>query len=688
MANSVASCAWVHYWVNDLQESWKVVPIEELRDLQRNRSPRYVTFLATTASDDPAARDSTLYDGPFVLDIDRKPEQGGKAAAIQDVQRVLRKFEALGVAPDQLSFWASGEKGFHVSADKHLFKNGPFNEVELQHLPAIYRAMAFSPELYCDGVDLSLYSHGRGKLLRQANVQRENGKYKVALTVEEVQTMTPALYDQLVSGPRTVASPKQPIFTPAMNALFERAKAEVVERASRKPKKDRLTAEELQDMPESLAAIEAVKREAFGQIRTLLPKLLPGGAWKGDRYIARNPMRDDRHPGSFMVYADGGFIDFACPEECKGGDLVALYAYLKGFGARMEDAARALAEELAMDVDAMIAEAVHVTVDCDAKSEVLPPAPRSTCKVHKISDLIARNFPPINWIVQDILPAGVTLFAAAPKTGKSWLALDVAVSVAAGVPVMGGRHTSQGDVLFLALEDNERRLQGRALKVMQARTVFPQNFDYATGWDRLGFGGGTKGIDDWLAAHPEARLVVVDTLAKVKPDIKANKDRYAQEYAVMGELKALADRYGVAILVITHTRKQVSADPLDSISGTLGLSGGVDNTWVMQKPRGEQQAALFVIGRDIEQETNYGLQWDAERCIWSIDGTAAEVLARAGQQEVLALLRKSGEPLSVDDVAVGVGKERSTVQRSLGALVDSGVVGRTRVGRAYRYSIG
>ena len=262
--------------------------------------------------------------------------------------------------------------------------------------------------------------------------------------------------------------------------------------------------------------------------------------------------------------------------------------------------------------------------------------------------------------------------------------MDIAICVAAGVPTLGGHATTQGRVLYLALEDNERRLQKRFTKVMAARSVFPDAIDYATTWDKIGLGGNTY-IENWLDNHTDAALVVVDTLARIKPDLRANKDRYAQEYEAMSYLKALSDSHDVAILVITHTRKQPGDDPMDSISGSNGLSGAVDNTWIMKKPRGEPQAALFVIGRDIENEVNYGLIWDEERCVWSIEGTAADVLVTAGKGDVLAALKKSGVAMSVQDVATAIGKERSTTQKVLVALNESNVITRIKVGRAFQY---
>lgn len=686
-----------YYRISGGNEPWHSAPVSQRDEIISIHSPRYVTFLATTVTDDPASRIDAQYLGPLVIDIDRKDEQGGKAAAIQDVQRMAKKLEPLGVSLDQVLWFASGQKGFHILFPTALFMFGELSEIERRHLPAIYKGMVYTVELYTDGNDMSLYAAGKGKMLRQANVEREEGRYKVPLTAAEVLSMTPVLYDTLTAAPREINSVESPVFNSKLGVLFANASKAAIKSAAQRRKSKVLTAKDVQDLPDNKLVIEVVKCEALRRILDILPEWLPGGEWQGDHYVVRNPKRNDRNPGSFMIWIDGGFKDWACPDECSGGDLVALYAYLNGWGNQMEEAARKLASDLDLNIDAECANLRQETLkpatvaamtesrDLVATAKPAPSKVSHGPALANIQHLLAKQFPPVKWVVQDLLPAGVTLFAAAPKVGKSWLAMDVAVCVAAGVPTLGGKQTTRGWVLYLGLEDNERRLQKRFAAVMTARGVTPDAIDYATAWDRIGLGG-TAYIEDWLKKHEGAALVVVDTLARIKPDLKANKDRYAQEYAAMSELKALSDRYPVSILVITHTRKQAGDDPMDSISGSNGQSGGVDNTWIMKKARGEQQAALFVIGRDIEAEVNYGLQWDPDRCVWSIEGTAAEVLARSGQQEVLTAFRNSSAPMSVQDVASTVGKERSSIQRALIALVEAGMIKRTKAGRGFAYS--
>jgi RecA-family ATPase len=80
-------------------------------------------------------------------------------------------------------------------------------------------------------------------------------------------------------------------------------------------------------------------------------------------------------------------------------------------------------------------------------------------------ELCAMTFEPIKYVVPGYIAEGFSLFAGKPKLGKSWLALEIGLAVAAGSFCLGGVECEQGDVLYLALEDNRRRLQSRIRKV-------------------------------------------------------------------------------------------------------------------------------------------------------------------------------------------------------------------------------
>lgn len=195
--------------------------------------------------------------------------------------------------------------------------------------------------------------------------------------------------------------------------------------------------------------------------------------------------------------------------------------------------------------------------------------------VFSARDLMAQDLPPVRWAVEGILPAGVAILGGKPKMGKSWLALGLAVAVAAGGRALGKVPVDEGPALYLALEDNRRRLQSRMKKLL-AEGEAPAGLALATEWPRLGEGG-LENLEAWLEENPAARLIVVDTLKKIRPAAgTGNRSLYDVDYEALEPLIPLAGKHNVAVLVVHHLRKMLAADPLDELSGSTGLSGGVD----------------------------------------------------------------------------------------------------------------
>jgi hypothetical protein len=249
-----------------------------------------------------------------------------------------------------------------------------------------------------------------------------------------------------------------------------------------------------------------------------------------------------------------------------------------------------------------------------ASAPLTPPDEGISC-----TDLLSLDLPEPRYAVPGLLPEGLTVFAARPKQGKSWKALQIALAVGGGYSGLLGTLTPlAGAVLYLALEDTRRRLKKRVLKLLTGKGwAPPRNVEFRTASHRGAVGIGH--IEEWLKAHPDARLVVVDTLQKFRPPQKGGKsDTYGDDYETMGQLKALADRYAVAVLVIHHSRKSPAENPFDEVSGTLGITGAADSIFVLERKHEEEEASLYVTGRDVEEET-LTLKFDTAHCLWNID---------------------------------------------------------------------
>jgi hypothetical protein len=253
-------------------------------------------------------------------------------------------------------------------------------------------------------------------------------------------------------------------------------------------------------------------------------------------------------------------------------------------------------------------------------------------------ELMAFEFPALLWAVAGIIAAGLNLLVGAPKLGKSWFALNIAIAVACGGKALGRVDVDQGEVLYLALEDPARRMQNRLGKVL-AGVRAPRALTITVECEPLPKGGADR-IRKWLDAHPDARLIVVDVFAAVRGRSDVRADRYEMDYAAASALKDIADDYGVAILVVHHTRKAASDDFLDMVSGTQGLAGAADAVLVLTRARNSKQAVLKVTGRDVE-EAEYALELDASVGTWTmLDAPASEVDLSEQRRRILDTLRE------------------------------------------------
>jgi AAA domain/Winged helix-turn-helix DNA-binding len=236
------------------------------------------------------------------------------------------------------------------------------------------------------------------------------------------------------------------------------------------------------------------------------------------------------------------------------------------------------------------------------------------------AELMATDFPEPRWAVPGVLVEGVSLLVAAPKVGKSWLSLGVSIAVASGGKALSKVDVEQGDVLYLALEDTPRRLK-RRLAAMLGHDKAPETLTLWTQCPPLPEGG-DKRIRAWLDQHPDARLIVIDVLARVRGHAMPGRSAYDADYTAVARVKALADDHGVAVVLVHHDRKAEAADFLETVSGTNGLSGAADSILVLKRSRGEADAVLHITGRDVE-ETEVAMKFTAALGLWELlDGPA------------------------------------------------------------------
>lgn len=216
-----------------------------------------------------------------------------------------------------------------------------------------------------------------------------------------------------------------------------------------------------------------------------------------------------------------------------------------------------------------------------------------TLQTISCEEIMSMPIAPIPFSVENLLGQGLYLFAGAPKIGKSWLSLDICLSVAKGETVLGQR-TAKGTALYLCLEDNKVRLQNRLFELTNEPT---ENLYFSLLADTIG-DGLEQQIEQFYLAHRDLRIVIIDTLQKIRG---SEESAYGTDYTELASLKRLADKLSITILLVHHTRKCKDSDPFNMISGSTGLRGCSDGALVLiEKDKTTHEATLYCEGRDIE----------------------------------------------------------------------------------------
>lgn len=213
-----------------------------------------------------------------------------------------------------------------------------------------------------------------------------------------------------------------------------------------------------------------------------------------------------------------------------------------------------------------------------------------------------QEFPELEFIVPGIVPEGSTILVGPPKAGKSWLALNIALSVATGTPALGNiTLVKPRPVLMFALEDSDRRMKDRISIITGNSNDAPENFYYDTHIDPNYL---FTTIDQWLYEYGHQKpLVILDTLGKAMPPSNSNESAYQRDYRIGARLKKCVDDYpGSGLMMLHHDRKAETDDFVDAVSGTHGLAGSADTIIVLKRDRLEDEGFINVTGRDVEEK--------------------------------------------------------------------------------------
>lgn len=248
---------------------------------------------------------------------------------------------------------------------------------------------------------------------------------------------------------------------------------------------------------------------------------------------------------------------------------------------------------------------------------IYDPAYLPTVSMQDLYETVYPSRPPI---IDGLLYAGTYLFVGAPKVGKSFLMAQIGYHVSTGLELWGSP-VHQGAVLYLALEDDHRRLQDRLFRMFGTESA--DNLYFSIYAKQLG-AGLEEQLKWFVQEHPDTRLIIIDTLQKVR-EPGGDTYSYASDYEVIAKLKAFADEHSICLLLVHHTRKQQAEDKFDMISGTNGLLGAADGAFLLQKERRTSNTAtLDISGRDQQDQRLY-LTRNEERLIWTLERAETEL---------------------------------------------------------------
>jgi RecA-family ATPase len=235
-----------------------------------------------------------------------------------------------------------------------------------------------------------------------------------------------------------------------------------------------------------------------------------------------------------------------------------------------------------------------------------------TVSMPELYEMVYPGKPPI---IDHFLYPGTYLFVGAPKVGKSFMMAQIAYHVSSGTP-MWNYFVRKGTVLYLALEDDYRRLQERLYRMFGTETTSDLFFSVASKSLNEGL---LEQLDSFIREHHDTGLVIIDTLQKVR-EAEGDTYSYARDYDVIAGLKAFADRTSICLILVHHTRKQKSDDNFDRISGTNGLLGAADGAFIMYKSkRSDGDATIEVSGRD-QPDKKFMLTRNKETLCWELSG--------------------------------------------------------------------
>ena len=300
------------------------------------------------------------------------------------------------------------------------------------------------------------------------------------------------------------------------------------------------------------------------------------------------------------------------------------------------------------------------------------------------NEIYKTEYPDLEWIIEGIAPTGGAILGARPKTGKSWLTMQAAQAMGDNIKVFG-RDTAKGRVLYLALEDNERRLKER-MKIQGWSERSRKNVDFVTmndfkrDIDFLHKPGSAKRLAA-IVEKGKYKLVVIDSFNVAFMGLQ-NIDNNTVVTTAMKPLHNYSLQANILILIIDHHNKSSSGNggiqsPIDNILGSTAKTSISDTSLGMYKIQ-KGVCRFMAVGRDFE-EVDIKIATD-HKMLWQYEGHGK---VTDKENDVLSIFSQTHAEMQLKEIAEALGIQKSRASERLSKLMDIGIVDKSKFGHYY-----
>lgn len=296
-------------------------------------------------------------------------------------------------------------------------------------------------------------------------------------------------------------------------------------------------------------------------------------------------------------------------------------------------------------------------------------------QVKKITanELLDAQYPEPTWVVDKLIPDGFTILAGPPQAGKSWLVLGLAAACAVGGRAWGHYSVQPMHVLYVGLEESERRLQKRYMKIGGMPTDNLMFYtDFPKGPDGISY------LHKHLEFNPQTKLVIIDPLIHFMP-AGVDFNQYSEVYPVLDQIVKLAREHDISVIAVHHSTKRNIGKGLNML-GSQAFRAAADSTVTFERrATGEAGAFLEGEGRDIES-WEIALQFD-DNIGWKYLGAGDDFRASDLQKAIIEALEEADDPLKAHELAQIVDENPGSVRVMLSRLYKKGKISKKGYGK-------